>query len=103
MGTHPIFESDFDCLTDHEMSQASINLGKGKAQTGSTSMSSRPSTQRLHIDKSPITCVPNKQFQVQNKFSETTQDVEFEARVLVKTEVELVDVNLEADCICLGK
>merc|ERR1711973_371564 len=63
MGTHPIFESDFDCLTDKKMKD--------------------------------LNCV-------EQKLVRSDQLVNFEARVKVRTNVRLIEVELDGDCVCIN-
>merc|ERR1712168_231819 len=90
MGTHPIFESDFDCLTVLKMSQVSGSSWTPK--TASDQVKQTKTVQKLSQGTDEL-CVDNK-------FIEAVQDVEFNAQVMVRTQVQLTSIELETDCVC---
>merc|ERR1712131_50163 len=89
MGTHPIFESDFDCLTESlKMSQVS-----GSSWTPKTASDQVKTKTIQKLSQADELCV-------ENKFVEAVQDVEFNAQVMVRTQVQLISIDLETDCVC---
>merc|ERR1712137_843086 len=80
MGTHPIFESDFDCLTDKiKMYRPS---GSTRSSTG-TRAAAAPAKTTDSVSSSEIA---------------SAQTVEIEAHVAVTTNVILEDLQVTGDC-----
>merc|ERR1711990_429730 len=70
MGTHPIFESDFDCLTD------SVRIGRMAPTIGSASGSRSPSAHRRQqgagVERSGLVC--------RVKYTNTLPDIPFDSK-----------------------
>merc|ERR1711931_276995 len=100
MGTHPIFESDFDCLTECHIPVVQISTqptkAEGKAQDVAKVSDPSPAS-------APVKSTRNGKapFCVDNQLVESKQDMELETRIKVRTRVEFKEVQINADCVCV--
>merc|ERR1711887_344751 len=91
MGTHPIFESDFDCLTDFQ----NMYRPSGSTRASTASRGAAPAkSDNMSVSSSAISsalCTENKEIA-------SAQTVEIEAHVAVTTNVILEDLQVTGDC-----
>merc|ERR1711953_297369 len=105
MGTHPIFESDFDCLTEcqpvHLHRSGDFSTADKKSESPRTPKAAdvakvpEPMMEKHHSGKTP--------FCVDNRLIESKQDMELETRIKVRSRVEFKEVQINADCICVER
>merc|ERR1712223_1648309 len=91
MGTHPIFESDFDCLTDKlKMYRPSGSTRSSTATRGAPAATKSQESVSSSAISSAL-CTENKEIA-------SAQTVEVEAHVAVTTNVVLEDLQVTGDC-----
>jgi len=70
------------------------------SQVSGSSWTPKPASEQVKQTKGIQKVSQGDQLCVENKFVEAVQDVEFNAQVMVRTQVQLTSIELETDCVC---